>query len=88
MESGLWHSQVVRDTKLAEHKAAAANDFNQGLDHDLQQHASMAHKIVSGKYASQAVVHPAIALEHVDSQAKGWQAMFGRVIVFGALPCR
>ena len=46
LDSGLLHSQVVRDTKLAAHKAAAANDFKQRLDHDLQQHASMAHKIV------------------------------------------
>ena len=62
---------MVRDTKLAEHKAVAANDFKLKLEHELQQHASMAHNIVSGRSASQEVVHPAIAFDHLASQAKG-----------------
>ena len=58
--------------KLAEFKADATNYFKQRLDHDLQLHASMAHKTVSGKYASQPVIPPVICLRGLAAQATGW----------------
>ena len=69
----MWHTQVVRGANLAEHRAVAAHGFKLRLEHDFQNRASVAHKLVSGKSASQAVVPPAIALEHRASQATEWQ---------------
>ena len=65
--------------------AAAPHCFKQRFDNDLQQHASIAHKVVSDMSASQAVDPPCIALEHFDSQVNEWQHI--RQSNLSSVPC-
>ena len=76
LDHALWHAKVVRDLKTAEAKAQAAAAFKLKLEQDLANNASMAHKIVSGKSASQPVVCPATRLEDLPVQAAKWESIW------------